>query len=129
VRGEDGQQITKRTQLSAFSTQKQGLPEKRTQSEPIYVAQPPSAVVIHPGPKGRPHSGSWLPTSGSFKKQNKAKIRLGSTDLVEVWRANPFAVAGQSPVIRTYSTDVCLLWVWCYEKSNGNTMYFIDLLE
>jgi hypothetical protein len=34
-------------------------------NEPKYVAQTPSAVVIHPGPKGRPYSGSWLLASGS----------------------------------------------------------------
>jgi hypothetical protein len=34
-------------------------------------AKHPCFAVIHPGPKGRPHSGSCLPTSGSFKKQNE----------------------------------------------------------
>jgi hypothetical protein len=38
-------------------------------------AKRPRFVIIHPGPQGRPHSGSWLPTTGSFK--NKTNLPGG----------------------------------------------------
>jgi hypothetical protein len=45
-------------------------PWLKLQNEPK-VGEASCFAVIHPGPKGRPHSGFWLPTSGSFKKQNE----------------------------------------------------------
>jgi hypothetical protein len=87
----------KRTQFSAFSIQKQGLPKKRTHFEPISNpnqtqrwAKRPCFVIIYPGPQGPPHSGSCLPTSGSFKKQNEPKLEfLGSWVLGHLCKTNP----------------------------------------